>query len=132
MGKGWPGLLFVSFLAIAAAIMVIAQPVVGAAADVPLLDKDGKPEMDPATRSPKMMTIAVDSKNEVVGVLVGGKQLEPAGGKNDYPIKLDKHSNKEIWLIEPGPPPVVVMGASCCCYLIAGKWYSYPPGQTCP
>ena len=133
LGKGWPGLLFVSFVAIATAIVVIAQPVVGNAGDVIVLDKDGKPQIDLKTNAPKKMHVAVDSHNEVLGVFLDGKLLQSAKGENDYPIKLGPSSNKEIWLIEPGPPPVVVMGASCCCYLIGGKWYPVPnDGHTCP
>ena len=121
--KRWIGGFIVAFLAITAAIMLVAQPVAMAAGEGAkrlVIDvKDGD--------KVKQMEIWHDSDMTNVVAIVDGQALK-VSDKQVFPILLGEHT-KRIVAIHPGP--VIVFEGSWCA-LIGGKWIAYPPGSVCP
>jgi hypothetical protein len=119
--KRWIRGFTVAFLAITAAILLIAQSEAMAAAERLVIDvKDGD--------QVKKVEIWHDSDLTNVVVIIDGQVLKPSDRK-PFPIELGPHT-KRIVGIYPGP--VIVFDGSPNCYLINNKWYSYPPGSVCP
>jgi hypothetical protein len=121
--KRWIRGLIVAFLAITAAILLIAQPVAvnAAGGDRLVIDaKDGD--------KVKKMEIWHDSDMANVTAIVDGKKLN-VSDKKPFPIILGPHTQK-IVAIYPGP--VIVFEGSTCICLPGNRWIAYPPGTPCP
>ena len=117
--KRWTRGFLVAFLAITAAILLIAQPIAVNADKLAIDVKDG----DKA----KKMEIVHDSALENVVATVDGKELK-VSNRQSFPIVLGPHTQK-IVAIYPGP--VIVFEGSTC-VLIGKRWIAYPPGTICP
>jgi hypothetical protein len=117
-GKGFR-VLFIPLLAIAAAILWIAQPVVANAERVTIVLADGK-----------KMELEYDASMVNVLATVDGKNWK-VGDKKSYPVVLG-HNTQKIVGIYPGPVPVVIFEGNSNCYLINGRWIGYPAGTVCP
>jgi len=107
-------------LAIAAAILLIAQPVVANAAEqeFPVEAKDG---------TLKTIKIRYDDWMRNISATVDGKPLE-VSKERPYPVVLGKNSQKIVGIYGP----VIVFEGNSKCYLIGGRWIGYPPGTVCP
>jgi hypothetical protein len=121
--KRWIRGFIVAFLAITAAILLIAQPVVVNAAGGRhvIKVKDGDRE--------KSMEIWYDSDMANVTAIVDGKALQVSDPKS-FPIILGPNI-KKIVAIYPGPV-IVFEGSPYCICLPGNRWVGYPPGSVCP
>jgi hypothetical protein len=112
----WTRGFTVAFLAIAAAVLLTAQPVLANTWELSIDVKDaGKV---------KKMVIKVDEAKDQVSATVDGKPVK-VSDKIPFPVKLGEHSRK-IGAIYPGP--TIVFEGSSCVY-IKGHWIGTPP---CP
>jgi len=112
-------LFFVTLLAIAAAFLWIARPVVANAEKITIVLDDGK-----------KMEIEYDSSLVNVSANVEGKKLD-VSKQASYPIVLGKNTKKIVG-IYPGPVPVIIFEGNSNCYLIGGHWIGVPTGTVCP
>ena len=112
-------LFFVTLLAIAAAILWIARPVVANAEKITLVLDDGK-----------KMEIEYDSSLVNISASVEGKKWD-VSKKASYPIVLGNNTRK-IAGIYPGPVPVIIFEGNSKCYLIGNCWIGVPAGTVCP
>jgi len=117
---GWPGGIIVTLLMIAAASMVIAQPVVASAAEqeIPVKEKDG---------ALKTIKVKHDDWMRNISATADGKPLE-VSKEQPYPIVLGKNSQKIVGIYGP----VIVFEGNSKCFLVGGRWIGYPPGTVCP
>jgi len=115
-GKGWIRGFIVAFLAIAAAVLLTAQPVKAYASELNFDVKDeGKV---------KKMSIKVDDAKGSVSATVDGKPVK-VNDPLPFPIVLGKNCRK-IQAIYPGP--VIVFEGSYCVFY-NNRWIGTPP---CP
>lgn len=110
----------VAFLAIMAAILLIAQPVAVNAAEIDV-KHDGKV---------KKMVIEYNPATDNVVATVDGVKHKVTK-KFDYPILLGKNTQKIVG-IYPGEVPIIVFEGNSSCVLIRGRWIGYPPSTVCP
>jgi hypothetical protein len=103
-GKGWSGVFFVTLLAIAAVILLIAQPVV--AVEKPV-------EFDVKGLDGKVKKIKISYDSPVDNVVVTEDNVALKSQILMFPIEL-KHV-KRIVGIFPGPF-IVFDGSTCVCY----------------
>lgn len=113
----WTRGFIVAFLAMTAAVMLAAQPVLAEEWELMFDVKDGG----------KKMRIKYDETKDKVTATMDGKELK-VSEKVPFPIVLGKHTGK-IAAIYPGPA-IVFEGSTC--VLIKNRWIGYPPGTVCP
>jgi len=116
----WTRSFIVAFLAITAAVLFTAKPVI---ANTWELSIDLKND---AGKANKLM-IRVDEAKDQVSATVDGKPVK-VSDKIPYPVKLGDHSRK-IGAIYPGP--TIVFEGSYCIF-IKNRWISVPAGYPCP
>lgn len=113
----WTRGFIVAFLAMTAAVMLAAQPVLAEEWELMFDVKDGG----------KKMRIKYDETKDKVTATMDGKELK-VSEKVPFPIVLGRHTGK-IAAIYPGPA-IVFEGSTC--VLIKNRWIGYPPGTVCP
>jgi hypothetical protein len=110
----------VTFLAITAAILLIAQPVAVNAAEqeIPVKEIDGK-----------LITVKVKYDDWIrnISATVDGKPLM-VYGQQPYPVKLGENTRLIVGIYGP----VIVFEGNSKCLLVGGRWIGYPPGTVCP
>jgi hypothetical protein len=116
----WTRSFIVAFLAIAAAVLLIAQPVVVNAAEQEIIVKE---------KDVTQMTVKItyDDWMRNVSATVDGKPLK-VSTEQPYPIVLGKNSQKIVGIYGP----VIVFEGNSRCFLIAGHWVGIPAGTVCP
>jgi hypothetical protein len=117
--KRWTRGFIITFLAITATILLIAQPVAMAADRLVVNVKDGD--------KVKQMEIWHDSDMTNVIAIVDGQPLKVSDRK-PFPIVLGPHTQKIVGIY---PGPVIVFEGTNCVW-IGGRWIPYPPGTPCP
>jgi hypothetical protein len=117
----WLGGFTVTFLAIAAAVLLTAQPIVANAAEqeIPIM-KDGKPIT--------VVKVKYDDWMRNISATADGKPLGVDNTEQNYPIVLRHNTQKIVGVYGP----VIVFEGNSYCILIGGRWIGYPPGTKCP
>lgn len=118
--KRWPRGFIVAFLAITAAVLLTAHPIVANAAEQEISFK----EEDGTLRTVK---VKYDDWMRNISATVDGKPLK-VSNEQPYPIVLGRNTQKIVGIYGP----VVVFEGNSKCYLIGGRWIGYPPGTVCP
>lgn len=121
--KRWTRGFTVAFMAMAAAVLFIAQPVAVSAEklEIDVKGTDGKV---------KKIKILYDSTLQNVVATVDNNEAETLPVQQ-YPIEIKQ--GKRIQGIFSGPF-IVFEGSTCICYPVAGglRCVAYPPGTKCP
>ena len=121
--KRWIRCFIAAFLAIAAAILFVAQPVAVNAERLVIDVKDGS--------KVEKMELWYEPGMANVSAIVDGKALKISDLK-PFPIELGPHARR-IVAIHPGPV-IVFEGSTCTCYPVPGglRCIAYPVGTVCP
>ena len=124
----WTRSFIVAFLAITAAVLFTANPVIASdmATAKPVIANVWELSFNVNDDGGKVrkMSIRVDETNDKVSATVDGKPMN-VPDKIPFPVKLGEHSRK-IVAIYPGP--TIVFEGSYCVY-IKDRWIGTPP---CP